>query len=165
MNRIKSHTIFFGLALAGIAFLLIYTWLTAGPLNDNEAAKENVILFYHYNSFVTTGNYFLYLILLFVANIMYIRQRYWDTFIWAGIIFAAFTLVDWWWLGEKVFVYKKMNELWLGETNLGPFIGIMIALFGLGLAIANYMLLKRIVKEKNIVAQPNLPAVEDKKNS
>ena len=81
---------------------------------------------------------------------MYIRQRYWDTFLWAGLIFVAFTFVDWWWLMNEIADYKKANDLSFGEPGLGLFTSIMIALFGLIIAIGNYLLLKRLVKEKNI---------------
>jgi hypothetical protein len=78
---------------------------------------------------------------------MFIRSRYWDTFIWTGITFSAFTLTDWWWLSEMVFQYKIINNLSEGESNRDPIIGVLIAMMGLATAIGNYYLLKRIFKE------------------
>ena len=46
--------------------------------------------------------------------------------------------------------YKKAHLLDFGEPAIGAFIGIMLALFGLGLAIGNYMLLKRMVRNKEV---------------
>lgn len=154
MKQIKSHTLFFSLALAGILVLFIFSYLAQHALITGQIPKENVIRFYTYNRYLTIGNFLIYFILLFVANLMYIKQRYWDTFIWSAVIFMSFTLIDWWWLGETIFRYKKNNELWLGEFSLGPFVGIMISLFGLVIALGNYALLKRFVKDKNLPASP-----------
>lgn len=150
MKNIKAHRIFIGLALAGIFILFIFTILTKHSLGNDPDLKGNIKNFYDYNFYLTYGNYIVYFILLFVANIMFIQHRYWDTFIWAGIIFTSYTLIDWWWLSEIIFHYKKTNELWMGEFNLSPMMGILIALLGLAIAIGNYLLLKRIVKEKHI---------------
>lgn len=148
MKNIKSHSIFFALALAGILVLSILIFLTKHQLASDTNPKINVELFYHYNHYLTNCNTLIFVILLFVANIMFIRQRYWDTFIWTGIIFLTFTLIDWWWLSEMVFHYKKSNNLWEGESNLVPFAGIFLALFGLAVVTFNYFILKRIYKEK-----------------
>lgn len=148
MKNIKSHHIFFGLAFIGILVLTILVFLTKHQLSSDTNPKVNVELFYHYNHYLTNCNTLVFVILLFAANIIFIRQRYWDTFIWAGIIFLGFTLIDWWWLSELVFHYKKSNELWEGESNLGPFIGIIISILGLFIAVLNYFILKRFYKEK-----------------
>ena len=158
MQKLRSHTIFFGLALAGIFILFVFTYLAQRPLNLDGNAKETVQKVYHFNKYLSIGNFIVFVILLFVSNIMYITQRYWDTFIWAGLIFSSYTLIDWWWLGEKLFHYRKANDLWLGESSLGPFVGIMIALFGLAVAVGNYFLLKRLVNEKDL--KPNENNVE-----
>ena len=150
MKNIRSHTVFFVLALAGIMVLTAFAYYTYRPITIGPYPKENIEKFNQHKNYLTIGNFIVYFILLFVANIMYIRRRYWDTFIWAGLIFATYAIIDWWWLGEKLFQYKEANDLGFGESKLGPFVGVMIALFGLALAIGNYLLLKRLVKEKNI---------------
>jgi uncharacterized membrane protein YGL010W len=162
MKNIKSHTVFFSLALIGLAVLLIFVYLAKRELNSYNLPNEKITQFYKYKNYLTIGNFIVFLFLLFTANIMYIRQRYWDTFIWAGIIFVSFALIDWWWLGNMIFEFKKQNNIDFGELSIGPFVGIMIALFGLGLAIGNYMLLKRIVVEKKILPTET-EEVEDKK--
>lgn len=159
MKQIKAHSLFFGLALGGILILFIFTYLAQHSLINGLNAKENVIAFYKYNRYLTIGTFLVYLVLLLVANLMYIKQRYWDTFIWAALIFMTFAIIDWWWLSQTIFQYKKLHDLWLGEFSIGPFVGVMIALFGAVIAIGNYALLKRFVKEKNI--QPAPPEIED----
>lgn len=156
MQNIRSHRIFFVLALAGILVLSIFVFFTKHQLSADSSAKVNVELFYHNQHNLTTINTILFVILLFVGNIMFIRSRYWDTFIWAGIIFTTFTLIDWWWLSEIVFQYKIINNLIEGESNPYPIMGILVALLGLGIAIGNYYLLKRIFKEKESNINNNL---------
>ncbi len=148
MQKIKSHTIFFGLAFTGILVLSIFIFLTKHQLSAETSAKVNVELFYHNQHNLTMANAILFVILLFVANFMFIRSRYWDTFIWTGIIFSAFTLIDWWWLSEMVFQYKIINNLSEGESNPYPIMGVLVSLMGLAIAIGNYYLLKRIFKER-----------------
>ena len=155
MQKIRSYSLFFGVAFTGTILLILFVYLSQKQLLGTRTPRENVIHFYRWNKYLTIGNYIVYLLLLLMANIMYIRRRYWDTFIWAGIVFAVFALADWWWLGEAVFQYKKGNDLWLGEFSIGPFVGIMLALFGLLLAIGNHQLLKRLVRERNIPATRN----------
>ena len=150
MKSIKSHRIFVGFAVTGILILSILIYLSNRQLTLDINAKEALIKAYRHNKNLTIANFIIYFILLFISNIMYIKEKYWDTFIWAGLIFSTFTILDWWWLGEKIFHYKKANDLWLGEFSLGPIMGIIMALFGLSIAIGNYMLLKRLVKEKNL---------------
>ncbi len=148
MKNIRSRTIFLALALAGICLLFIFSYLTYRSLIMGSYAKENVTQFYNNNRYLTNANNLVFIILLFVSNILFIRHRYWDTFIWTGLIFFTFALIDWWWLSEIVFHYKKKNDLLEGESNLMPFFGIAIALFVMGLTIGNYLLLKLLVKEK-----------------
>lgn len=150
MKNIKSHSIFLGLALVGIFLLSILVFLSKYQLTSENSPKTNVELFYDYNHNLTVANNIIFIILLFVANLMFIGKRYWDTFIWIGIIFLTFTLLDWWWLSEMVFHYKKSNNLWEGESNLAPFAGIFIALLGFAVTTFNYLILKRIFKEKEI---------------
>jgi hypothetical protein len=150
MKALKSHRLFIGFALTGVFILCVLTYLTQRPLILNDNARETLQKVYHNNRNLTIVNFVTYFILLFISNIMYIRERYWDTFIWAGLIFSTFTLIDWWWLGEKIFHYKKSNDLWMGEFSLGPLMGIILAIFGLTIAIGNYMLLKRLIKEKDL---------------
>jgi len=165
MNYFKSRKLFFSLALIGILVLLIFVTLTKNQLLSEENAKLNVEEFNFYNHYLTTGNFIVYLILLFIANFMFIKVRYWDTFIWAGVIFLTFTLIDWFWLSEMVFHYRKSNTLWLGESNLRPFVGILIALAGLVVAILNYVLLKKIFTEKkNESDKPNKLTPDNKKS-
>jgi len=150
MKNIRSHSVFFGLALAGIFVLIIFSYLTQRPLKVENAAEDALMKFYHYNRNLTIGTFIIFFILLFVSSIMYIRSRYWDTFIWTGLIFATFTLVDWWWLSDLAFLYRKEHNSLPGESNLYPLVGVLIALAGIGITIGNFLLLKKMVKEKHI---------------
>jgi len=151
MKNIRSHTVFFSIAIIGILILLAFAYFAKRQLLDYNTPNEKVTQFFKYKNNLTIGNFIVFVFLLFAANIMYIRQRYWDTFLWAGIIFVSFALIDWWWLGNMIYDFKKENQIDFGELSIGPFVGVMIALFGLGLAIGNYMLLKQFVKEKKIL--------------
>lgn len=148
MKRIHSHTIFLALAIAGILLLSILTYLSYRAINTEGITKDNITRFYNINHYLTNSNTVIFIILLFVSSIMFIRQHYWDTFVWTGIIFFTFTLIDWWWLSELIFHYKKKNGFWEGETNLAPFLGVIIATFGLGAAISDYYILKLFYKDK-----------------
>lgn len=156
MKQVRAHSIFFALAILGILILFLFTYLAQRSLINGTDAKENVMAFYKYKRYLTVGNFFVYFILLFVSNLMYIKQRYWDTFIWAAIVFISFTIIDWWWLNDTIVAYKKANDLWLNEYSVGIFVGIMFAIFGLVIALGNYALLKRFVKDKNIPASPSI---------
>ena len=123
-------------------------FLTKHQLSGDSSAKINSELFYLRYHDVTIANIIIFVILLFVSNIMFIRQRYWDTFIWTGIIFLIFTLIDWWWLSNIIFEYKTINNLSEGESNFYPIIGVLIGLLGLGISIGNYYLLKQLFREK-----------------
>lgn len=166
LKKIKSHSIFWGIAITGILILSIFTYLSKNAILSEDDAAENVKNFYSYYHNLTKGNFIIFALLLFISNIMYVRQKYWDTFIWTGIIFFVFTLIDWWWLSEMVFHYKKTNKLWDGGSNLGPIVGIVISLLGMAITIINYYVLKIFVKdkpnseqEKN--SQPNIPSNEN----
>src|SRR5688500_9763555 len=98
MKNIRSHTVFFVLALAGIIALSAFVYYTYRTITIGAYPKENIEKFNQHKNYLTIGNFIVYFILLFVANIMYIRRRYWDTFIWAGLIFSTYAIVDWWWL-------------------------------------------------------------------
>lgn len=156
MKSVRSHTIFFALAILGILILSVFAYLAQRSLTNGIDAKENIMTFYKYNRYLTFGTFLVYFTLLFVANLMYIKQRYWDTFIWAAIVFITFTIIDWMWLNAKIVEYRKANELWLNEYDIALFVGIMFAIFGLAIALGNYALLKRFFKEKNIPASPQI---------
>jgi len=151
MKNIRSHSIFWGLAATGIFLLIIFSYLAQRALKvEGTPPAEALVKFYKFNRYLTFGNIIIYILLLFVSTIIYIRQRYWDTFIWTGIIFVIFTLVDWWWLSNLAFHYRKAHNYLPGESNLYPIVGIFICLAGLGITIGNYLLLKKMIKEKKI---------------
>lgn len=159
MKNLSSHKIFLSLAIIGILILAAISYLSVNALKNGTDAKINSINFYQFHNMLTKGNFLLFVILLFVSNIMYIRQKYWDTFIWTGLIFLAFTIIDWFWLSDMIFHYKKKNNLWQGETNLGYFVGFVFAFLSFGIIIFNYFILKVFVKEKknkdNLIKESN----------
>ena len=148
MEKLNSHKIFFGIAIIGIIMLSLFTYMAVNSLESSVDVKSNSLNFYKYYNLLTKGNFILFAILLLVANIMYIWQKFWDTFIWTGIIFLAFTIIDWFWLSEMIFHYKKKNHLWQGETNLGYIIGFLFAFLSFCVIVFNYLILKIMVRNR-----------------
>lgn len=148
METVKSHKFFFGIAIIGIIILAVFSYLSKNALISNENAAENLKVFNNYYNYLSKGNLLLFVILLFVSNIMYLNGKYWDTFVWTGIIFLGFNIVDWFWLSDIYFHYKKSNQLWHGETDLSYIVGFFFTFLGFMLIILNLGILKIIVNRK-----------------
>ena len=150
MKTISSHKIFFAIAFIGIIVLSSFTFLAVNSLKSLENAHTNSLNFQKYYGLLTKGYLILFAILLLVSNIMYIRNKVWATFIWTGIIFLAFTIIDWFWLSEMIFHYKKKNKLWEGESNLGYIVGFLFAFLSFCIIVFNYLTLKIfVINRKN----------------
>ncbi|NUM31900.1 MAG: hypothetical protein HUU47_06200 [Bacteroidetes bacterium] len=149
MEKYKAHKIFFSIAFIGIAILAVLTYLSKNALVSDTNAAENLKNFNYYYNYLSDGNLILFAVLLFVSNILYISGRHWFTFICTGIILLFFNVIDWFWLSEMFFHYKKRNHLWQGETNLAYIVGFFFSILGLLIIVINYYILKLILRNKS----------------
>ena len=161
MFNLKSHNIFFAIAAIGIITLSLFTYLSVNALQSSTDPKSNSFSFYQFHELLTKGNFILFVVLLITSNIMYIRQKFWDPFIWTALIFITFTVIDWFWLSEMIFHYKKHNNLWQGETNLGYIIGFVFAFLAFVVVIINFLILKIFTKEN----KNNISSINTEKNN
>ncbi len=153
IGKLKLHSLFFGIAILAMTVALLYAYLASNTLSGTEDSKQNVKDFYQYKGYLSNTNYIGTALLLLFSNIIYARRKLKAPFVWTALFFVSLTLLSWWWLSEKVFDYTKTNDLWMGESNIGPVLGVFIALLGVGVVILNYWLLTKIFYENKDISQ------------
>ncbi|MCB9251434.1 MAG: hypothetical protein H6605_03155 [Flavobacteriales bacterium] len=141
-----------------IAFIqLIFVYLANRVLENSVYTQENLKDFYHYHGLLTKSIFIGFLILWVYSNFLYFKHKIKDPFFYTLILLIVFTIIDWWWLSEKVYQYKKNHDLLLGESNLGPFIGVFIVLIGSLIIFGNLAMLKKLSPKNANTGDDNNP--------
>ena len=118
----KIYLAVLGAAIVTMAILTYYAGSWLGSIGAPQATKE----FYEY--YAKLASSFLWissLILLIIANVLLWKTRrgwaMWTTFLY----FTVFTIIQYFWLEQSFFAYKKANGLSLGAFSWNPVIGVV----------------------------------------
>jgi len=112
------------------------------PVKGAENFNRNT----HYLNMINIIGFF---IMLIYSNIYYWKKRQGGLlFIVTFILSTLFTNLYYTYLSEVFFHYKKVNGLWEGGFSLAPFFGFIITACILALVATNYVVLKKLIKEK-----------------
>lgn len=154
------------LALLGISLLVILTltFLCYSQLQSIGFAPTQIVEnFESYDGFYKTVLWISSIALLILANIiLWTSQRSWALWI-TFVYFAAFILLDMWWLGDLLFSYKKQNNLLSGSFQFGGFFAaLLVVIVGIGVFFNQFIVLRLHDKMFNktpeeteiVVAQP-----------
>ena len=118
----KLYLVFLAIAIAVMAFFTFYSWSWLQSIGLPAAAVEG----YEIHSGLSWV--FLWLssitLLLWGNVILGFTRSSWA--MWATLIyFAVFTLLNYFWLGEAAFNFKKQAGLGTGDFSLGPVLGVI----------------------------------------
>lgn len=151
------------LALLGISLLVILTitFLCYSQLQSIGFAPTQIVEnFESYDGFYKTVLWISAIVLLILGNvILWTSRRSWA--LWVSFAyFAAFILLDMWWLGDLLFGYKKQNNLLNGSFQFGGiFAAMMVVIVGIGVFFNQFIVLRlhdkmfnKPVEETEIVA-------------
>lgn len=154
------------LALLGISLLVIVTltFLCYSQLQSIGFAPTQIVEnFESYDGFYKTVLWISSIALLILANIiLWTSRRSWALWI-TFVYFAAFILLDMWWLGDLLFSYKKQNNLLSGSFQFGGFFAaLMVVIVGIGVFFNQFIVLrlhdkmfnKPVEETEIVVAEP-----------
>ena len=124
----KIYLAVLGAAIVLMAILTYYAGSWLGSIGAPQTTKE------YYEYYAKLASNFLWissLILLIIANVLLWRTRrgwaMWTTFLY----FTVFTIIQYFWLEQSFFAFKKTNGLGLGAFSMNPIIGVVsIIAFG-----------------------------------
>ena len=80
-----------------------------------------------------------FLMMMVLSNLVSIAARSvrWLLYIVTFIVFGGFAYIDNFMLGNTLFEFKKLNQLWLGEFNLAPLKGYLSLAISFALCVFN----------------------------
>ena len=132
------------ISFAAMAFFTYYSWSWLQSIGQPAAAAEG----YEYHSKLA----FIFLpisgvILLMLANgILWATQRAWA--MWTTFTYVAiFVIVQYFWLGEAFFRYKKTNGMFDGSFSLGPVMGAILIVVAGVVVFANQYVSARLYRK------------------
>lgn len=134
------------LALLGISLLVIstITFLCYSQLQSIGFAPTQIAEnFESYDGFYKTALWISSIALLILANvILWTSRRSWALWV-TFAYFAAFILLDMWWLGDLLLSYKKQNNLWNGSFQFGGiFAAMMVVVIGIGVFFNQFIVFR-----------------------
>ena len=164
----KIYLILLALAVLTAASFGYYAWSWLQSIGDPKIAVENYAVWENYYSLTVYG---ASLILLITANVILWTQRNsWALWTTLGY-FAVFVLLDYFWLGETYFQFKKANGLWEGGFSVGTILGLGICVAAAVLIFLNQFVILRLnermfpAKELPSASIEEVKSVTDNTNS
>ena len=124
----KIYLAVLGAAIVVMAILDYYANSWLGSIGAPQTTKE----FYEYYARLASNALWISsFVLLLIANVLLWKTRrgwaMWTTFLY----FTIFTIIQYFWLDQSFFAFKKTNGLSLGTFSLNPIIGVVsILAFG-----------------------------------
>ncbi len=156
----KIYLAVFAVALVVMSFLTFYSHSWLGSIGDPKITKE----FYEFYAGLSSTFYWVSsLTLLILANVLLWKtRRGWALWTTLGF-FTVFTIVQYFWLGQSFFAFKKSNGLWQGEFSLTPFVGVVLIIIAAGIFFFNHFLNLRLRERMHPAkeAEEELQTVEE----
>ncbi len=137
----KIYLAFLGIASVVMIFFTLYSqsWLTS--IGDPKTAAEN---YNYWANLSWTFLWFSSLVLLVFANILLWKTRrgwaMWTTLAY----FAVFTIINYFWLDQNYFDFKKTHGLLQGEFSVGMFFGAGLVIVAAVVVFLNHFLNLRL---------------------
>jgi hypothetical protein len=118
-----------------------------GPLSPAEAASRYTLFTGYMNWLNMAG----FVIMLVYSNVYFLKKQQGGLlFIVTFILSALFANLYFAYLSETYFHFKKKTGLWEGGFSLAPFFGFIITAGILALVVTNYVILKKLLRERRI---------------
>ncbi len=155
----KIYLAFLGLSVAVMAFLTFYSWSWLESIGQPQAAVDGFRLYSGIAEFVL---WFTALVLLALANgVLWATNRAWA--MWLTFIYAAVFLgIEYFWLGEVFFRYKKTNLTYDGSFSLGPVLGLILIVFCGIVVVANQFISVRLHRRMYPLISPETELLDSK---
>lgn len=100
-----------------------------------------------FSDYFDKGTLLVYVILIFIANLIYRDTQKGIYLLYAWLFFSALTLFSFMYMAEELFHFKKRNNLWEGESSLAFIAGLFLCLIAATAAFINYAVLKKVVQK------------------
>ena len=133
----KIYLAFLGIASVVMIFFTLYSqsWLTS--IGDPKAAAEN---YNYWANLSWTFLWFSSIVLLVFANILLWKtRRGWAMWTTLGY-FTVFTLINYFWVDQNYFAFKKTHGLWQGEFSLSAITGVVLVIAAAVIVFVNHFL-------------------------
>ncbi len=119
----KLYLVLIGLSGAAMAFFTFYSFSWLQSIGQPQAAVDG----YTFHSYISVLILWLSaLSLLLLANaVLWTTGKAWAmwlTFLYAALFFG----IQYFWLGEEFFRFKKTNGFFDGSFSLGPVLGVIL---------------------------------------
>lgn len=162
-TRYPNSLLYGFIVLTAILFvaMVYFAYVADNCLTSTTDPTNAIAKFYKNTYYLNLINVVGFFVLLIYANFYYWKKKQGGLlFIVSFLISAVFTNLNYSYLYEAAFSYKKATGLWEGGFSLAPFFGFIITACILALVATNYIITKKLLKEKGTTKEPlNMPPV------
>jgi hypothetical protein len=141
--------IYFGFLMLATLACGGFTYLCLSGLNrSDKQIAERVSDFMRYENILTSVIQISFIALLVLANWAFfnrLRLTKW-AFLIALSFFSFFVLLDYIFIAETFFHFKKKNDLWKGEFSVSGLAGLLFCFVAALFVVANYWLNELLMK-------------------
>lgn len=148
-ESVSYKNIFFGFLMLATLACCNLTYLCFSVLNRSDLrVADRVSDFVRYDKILISVIQISFIALLVFANWAYfhrLRLTKW-TFLIALGFFSFFILLDYVFISETFFHFKKQNDLWKGEFSITGLAGLLICFVAALFVVANYWINGLLIK-------------------
>jgi hypothetical protein len=131
-----------------LVLLSVLSFHILRTLNSDDSPDTILYEYHTYDSILVMANPIGFVILLVLSNVSYVRQSRGFFFLVTFLIFAIFTMMDYAYISDTFFHFRKRNGMWKGEFSIAFLMGVILCVIAGAVALVNYLVLATIKKHK-----------------
>jgi hypothetical protein len=146
----RIHRWFWILTTLGILICLYLSYKTVMSLQQVGVAEDKLLV---YNDNQQMLSFFInmgFIIMIIASNLssLFSRKLIWQFYIVTFFVYASFAIMNFFFLEDTMFNFKKLNQLWEGEINFSSFKGYLTLLTSAILCFGSALIIRwGLVKE------------------
>ena len=142
MNKLNPlDKIFFVSAIILTVILSYLSYHTVDALKSADSLDITLYDYHTYDSFLVLANPVSFVLLLILSNIGYLKHQRGSFFLITFCIFAVFATIDYAYISDEFFRFRKRSGLWKGEFSLSFLMGLFLCVIAGALTLINYLIL------------------------
>jgi hypothetical protein len=138
---------FIGLAALVLSYLC---YVVVKALHSGESTDTVLYTYHTYDRIISLAVPAVFVLSLILSNIGFLKYQRGIFFLIPFIVFAAFTLLDYAYLSDEYFRFRKNAGLWKGEFSIAVLMGLFICFVAGSITVINYLILvtyKKYIKK------------------
>lgn len=147
----RIHRWFWILTSVGVVICLYLSYKTYMSLQQVGVAEDKLLVYNDNEQMLTFFINMGFIVMIIASNLssLFSRKLVWMFYIITFLVYSGFAILNFFFLADTMFNFKKFNQLWEGEINFSALKGYLTLLMSAILCFGSAFIIKwGLVKEE-----------------